>query len=364
MTDQINKGLLCCGISKTFSNHQALIKVDLSVNEGDILTILGPSGCGKTTLLRIIAGLELPDEGRLYLDDVELTKWPASKRPVNTVFQSYALFPHLDVFSNVAFGLQARKTPKLEIKNKVKAILALIRMDGLEKRFPHQLSGGQKQRVALARALVNEPRILLLDEPMSALDAHLRSQVQQELRAIQQKLGTTFILVTHDHNETKRLSNQLVVMNEGRIIQRGPTAEVFSKPENEFVAEFLGATNFFEAYKRADAYFDTDYGTMELDDKPSWKEGKFFIWPEKVVIQTQDVPETYQANNWFKGLVKDHVFNGQGQDVLLVKESSSNPQQIPILVKVEKDFKIEKDQKVGVHFPSKHLVALENRTTH
>jgi spermidine/putrescine transport system ATP-binding protein len=361
LKDQINKGLVCYDISKTFTNHKALIDVDLSVEEGDILTILGPSGCGKTTLLRIIAGLELPDKGRIFLDSTEITRLPASKREINTVFQSYALFPHLDVYSNVSFGLQARKTPKDKIEKKVKDILSLIQMEGLEKRFPNQLSGGQKQRVALARALVNEPRLLLLDEPLSALDAHLRSQVQQELRALQQKLGTTFVLVTHDHNETKRLSNRLVVMNEGEIIQSGPTADVFARPANKFVAEFLGATNFMDASKMSDTVFDTPYGPMDVKNKPKWDKGKMFVWPEKIEIHNDSAPA---GNNWFVGFVKDQVFNGEGLDLMLVKDRENDLPIEPLLVRVNTRLDVQSGQRLAVYIPPEHLVPLENPIIH
>jgi spermidine/putrescine transport system ATP-binding protein len=303
--------------------------------------------------------LELPDNGFVFLDSEDITRVPASKRPINTVFQSYALFPHLDVFSNVAFGLQARKTPKSDIVLKVRNILALVRLDGMEKRFPHELSGGQKQRVALARALVNEPKILLLDEPMSALDAHLRSQVQEELRTIQKKLGTTFILVTHDQNEAKRLSNHLAVMHEGKIIQFGTTEEVFTKPANKFVAEFLGATNFIDASRVSDTVYDTHYGPMLVNDKPNWNNGKIIIWPERIQIRADAVPG---ENNWFSGKVMDRLFNGDGVDILLVKDSDDDVPEKPILVKAKPDFQVESGQRLGVFFPPEHLVPLDKHT--
>jgi spermidine/putrescine transport system ATP-binding protein len=360
LTDQIDKGLLCCGVSKTFGNHEALRDLDLSVEKGEIFTILGPSGCGKTTLLRIIAGLELPDSGRIFLNSKEITRLPASGRPVNTVFQSYALFPHLDVFSNVAFGLLARKTPKSVVEAKVGDILSLMRMTGLERRLPHQLSGGQKQRVALARALVNEPELLLLDEPMSALDAHLRTQVQDELRALQKKLGTTFVLVTHDHNEAKMLSNRLAVMDEGRIIQFGSTQQVFSKPRNKFVAEFLGATNIIDASLLSGNAYETPFGTMDISDKPSWDKGKMLIWPDRIQIHEEAKADQH---NWFNGLVLDQVFNGQGLDVMLTKDSGGVSLGNPTLsVKARTPKSIQSGQKVGVYFPPEHLVPLDRNS--
>ncbi|RLF56690.1 MAG: Fe3+/spermidine/putrescine ABC transporter ATP-binding protein, partial [Thermoplasmata archaeon] len=208
-----NTGLLIRGINKNFGPVEAVKEVSLDVQEGEFFTLLGPSGCGKTTLLRIIAGLELANSGNVILGGEDITSFPATKRQVNTVFQSYALFPHLTIFENVAFGLRSRKFPRNEVENRVSKRLEMLGLQDMAQRHPHQLSGGQQQRVALARALVNEPKVLLLDEPMSALDAKLRAQVQVELRRLQRKLGQTFILVTHDQSEAMVVSDQIAVMN-------------------------------------------------------------------------------------------------------------------------------------------------------
>ncbi len=236
-------GLIVKGINKRFGNVEALKDVDLEVYSGEFLTLLGPSGCGKTTLLRIIAGLELPDTGHVYLGGQDVTSLPATKRQVNTVFQSYALFPHLSVYENIAFGLRSRKFPNSEVEKRVDKRMEMLGLQEMKNRRPDQLSGGQKQRVALARALVNEPEILLLDEPMSALDAKLRAQVQEDLRRIQRRLGKTFLLVTHDQSEALVCSDRLAVMHEGRVVQYGTPQEVYDFPKNRFVAEFLGAAN-------------------------------------------------------------------------------------------------------------------------
>jgi spermidine/putrescine transport system ATP-binding protein len=363
LIDQIDYGLTCFGISKSFDNFQALDNVSLTVEKGEILAILGPSGCGKTTLMRIIAGLELPDNGQIVLSGKDITNLPASKRNTNMVFQSYALFPHLNVFSNIAFGLKARKFPKNLISTKVADMLELLQMEGLEKRFPHQLSGGQKQRVALARALVNEPEILLLDEPMSALDAYMRAQVQEELKSLQKTLGTTFILVTHDHNEAKRLSDHMAVMKDGKILQHGNTASVFSKPETEFVAEFLGATNFIPADRHKDNVFNTPFGQMMVDDNPDWDKGKMLIWPDRIEI---DQPENMIPGvpNWCLARVEERFFNGDDLDVLLVNSGTVNHSfhDGPIKVMAKAPLNTQNGQELAVKFPKEALLSLDKKS--
>ena len=259
-----DKGLTVENLHKSFGDERVLNDVSLEVAPGEFFTLLGPSGCGKTTLLRMIAGLELPDAGRIYLGGEEITHLPASQRQVNTVFQSYALFPHLSVYENIAFGLRARKFPQTEIQRRVDGRLEMLDLGRLAQRRPHQLSGGQKQRVALARALVNEPAVLLLDEPMSALDAHLRAQVQQDLRRLQRELGQTFILVTHDQDEALVCSDRLAVMREGRIVQIGDPEYVYDYPRDRFVAEFLGAANLIPC-TRVPGGVRTAFGFLALD---------------------------------------------------------------------------------------------------
>jgi spermidine/putrescine transport system ATP-binding protein len=233
-------------VSKTFGDAVAVDDLSLDIAEGEFFSMLGPSGCGKTTTLRMIGGFEEPSRGTVYLGGRDVTDQPPYKRDVNTVFQSYALFPHLNVFENVAFGLRRRKVAKGDIKARVDDALRLVEMSGFEERKPGQMSGGQQQRVALARALVNHPKVLLLDEPLGALDLKLRKQMQLELKRIQQEVGITFIYVTHDQEEAMTMSNRLAVMRAGRAEQIGPPEEVYENPQTQFVAAFLGASNLLE----------------------------------------------------------------------------------------------------------------------
>jgi spermidine/putrescine transport system ATP-binding protein len=271
------------GVYKYFGEIAAVRDVHFKVKHGEFLTILGPSGCGKTTLLRILAGLELPDGGQVILKGARITDLPANRRPVNTVFQNYALFPHLNVYENVAFGLRSRKFPQSEVDPRVNQALAMLQLESFAKRYAHQLSGGQKQRVALARTLVNEPELLLLDEPMSALDAKLRGEVQLELRRLQRRLGKTFILVTHDQDEAMTVSDRIIVMRDGRIEQSGPPCEVYERPVNRFVAEFLGSANLIPA-SRTSGGVHTEFGKMVVKSQPVWEKGTLAIRPERIRI--------------------------------------------------------------------------------
>src|SRR4249920_3260374 len=239
-------------LTKSFGEVVAVDGIDLDMPPGEFFTMVGPSGCGKTTTLRMIAGFERPTSGRIMLDGTDVAQVPPHKRSVNTVFQSYALFPHLDVADNVAFGLKYQKTNKEERRRRVKSILELVRLSGFEQRKPEQLSGGQQQRVALARALVLTPRVLLLDEPLGALDARLRKNLQVELKTLQAELGITFVFVTHDQEEALTMSDRVAVMSGGRVEQAGTPQQMYEEPETEFVADFLGVSNLLEAQASAD----------------------------------------------------------------------------------------------------------------
>ncbi len=235
------------GIGKSFDGKTVISDLSLTINNGEFLTLLGPSGCGKTTVLRLIAGLENVDTGTISLDGQDITGVPAESRYVNTVFQSYALFPHMSVFDNVAFGLRMQKCPNAEIAPRVTEALKMVQLEEFARRKPHQLSGGQQQRVAIARAVVNRPKILLLDESLSALDYKLRKQMQNELKALQRKLGITFVFVTHDQEEALTMSDRIVVMRNGIIEQDGSPREIYEEPKNLFVARFIGEINIFDA---------------------------------------------------------------------------------------------------------------------
>lgn len=230
-------------IRKSFANTEVLKGIDLEAGQGEFITLLGASGCGKTTTLRIIAGLELPDSGQVILEGRDITDWDPNRRDVNTVFQNYALFPHMNVADNVGYGLKIRKVPKAQIAERVERALRLVQLEEYKKRMPDQLSGGQKQRIAIARAVINEPKVLLLDEPLGALDLKLRRQMQLELKRLQKQLGITFIYITHDQEEAINMSDRIGVMHEGVLEQMGTPNEVYYRPRTSYVADFVGNAN-------------------------------------------------------------------------------------------------------------------------
>ncbi|WP_288727766.1 spermidine/putrescine ABC transporter ATP-binding protein PotA [uncultured Psychrobacter sp.] len=235
------------GLQKIYDQTEVLKDINLDIQHGEFITLLGPSGCGKTTLLRLIAGFEQPNAGAIYLDGIQMAGLPADKRPVNTVFQQYALFPHMTVAQNVAYGLKLKKVPKDEIQTRVREMLAMVQLEHLANRRPQDLSGGQQQRVAIARAVINRPKLLLLDEPLSALDHKLRLQMQSELKRLQRELGITFVFVTHDQEEALSMSDRIAVMKDGRFQQIGTPIEIYETPANLFTAKFIGETNLFKA---------------------------------------------------------------------------------------------------------------------
>jgi spermidine/putrescine transport system ATP-binding protein len=246
MSEAPSVGIALDGVSKRFDRVGAVDDVTLSIAEGEFFSLLGPSGCGKTTTLRMIAGFEVPDAGRIVLQGQDVTRVPANRRAVNMVFQQYALFPHMSIYDNVAFGLKVKRVPRSEHRERIDQILRVVALEGLERRRPRQLSGGQQQRVALARALVNKPAALLLDEPLGALDVKLRKQMQLELKRIQHELGTTFVYVTHDQEEALAMSDRIAVMNGGRVEQIAGPREIYERPTSAFVADFIGSLNTLE----------------------------------------------------------------------------------------------------------------------
>jgi spermidine/putrescine transport system ATP-binding protein len=280
------------GVSRRFGDFEALSGIDLTIRQGEFFSLLGPSGCGKTTLLRILAGLDLPDEGVIRIGGADVRDVPAHKRPVNTVFQSYALFPHLSARDNVGFGLRMKKVPPAEIAARVERVIDLVQIASFVDRMPAQLSGGQKQRVALARALVNEPKVLLLDEPLGALDLKLRKELQVELSSLQRRLGITFLYVTHDQEEALVMSDRIAVMRAGRIEQLDESRRLYERPRTRFVGQFLGSCNLLDAAVRergdGGALVDTAAGPLHVELGRERDAGRstfsLAIRPEKISV--------------------------------------------------------------------------------
>ncbi|MCQ2054680.1 MAG: ABC transporter ATP-binding protein [Fibrobacter sp.] len=302
------------GIQKSFGDKAVLKGIDVTIKDGEFVTLLGPSGCGKTTLLRIIAGFEKADEGTVILGGEDISKKSPAMRDINTVFQSYALFPHLNVYNNIAFGLKSKKTPKEEIERKVKAMMGVVNITDLAKEMPSTLSGGQKQRVALARALVNEPDILLLDEPLSALDANLRKKLQAELRDVQKKTDTTFIMVTHDQDEAIAVSDRVLVMYKGAIIQDGSPEDVYEHPVNRFVATFIGEANIIECEKISDKLIKSAFGELVVEKVPTWPMDASGKKCGGVAIRMEDIhvcnANEHFENNVFHAKILERIFRG------------------------------------------------------
>ncbi|WP_032121432.1 ABC transporter ATP-binding protein [Clostridium amazonitimonense] len=287
--------------------------ISLDVEKGEFLTILGPSGCGKTTTLRMIAGFEQLTGGELYIDKEEVSSKAPYERNVNTVFQNYALFPHLNVFDNIAFGLTMKKVSKAEIKQKVNEMIKIVRLEGYEKRMPSQLSGGQKQRVAIARAIINNPKVLLLDEPLGALDLKLRKQMQLELKHLQRELGITFIYVTHDQEEALTMSDRIAVMNEGNIEQIASPEEIYERPTTKFVADFIGETNLIEgkvsSIEKEDVLLEVEEGEKIRVENSDFSIGELVciaVRPERLKIKEK--PD--RGDEWLRGTLKERIYIG------------------------------------------------------
>lgn len=305
--------------TRRFGEVVAVDNLSLSVEKGRFLTLLGPSGCGKTTLLRSIAGFEELDSGRISIGGRDVTNLPAHKRPSNMVFQRYALFPHLSVYENVAFGLRVKKFGDQQIKNRVERMLTLVQLAGYGERHINQLSGGQAQRVALARALVNEPEVLLLDEPLGALDLKIRYQMEMELKLLHAEMGITFIYVTHDQDEAMTLSDRVVIMSAGRIIQDGTPEDIYTNPKSAFVADFIGHSNLFEAVVESVSptrlyFFHNSYTGRLSTNLRIGQKVKALIRPEAIRI-TQDELDNYP--NSVKGRIIDVTFKGHYVDYLV-----------------------------------------------
>jgi putative spermidine/putrescine transport system ATP-binding protein len=315
-TSDFQYSLQLIGVSKSFGRNKVLRNIDLHAVEGEFLSLLGPSGCGKTTTLNIIAGFISPDSGKVVIDNEDKTKVPSHKRKLSMVFQNYSLFPHMTVFDNISFGLKMQGFDKNSIREKVRETLNMVHLTGLENRFPRQLSGGQQQRVGLARALAVRPRVLLLDEPLSNLDAKLRKAMQLELRSIQKKVKITTIYVTHDQEEALALSDRILVMNQGLIEQEGSPQDVFSEPQTEFVAEFMGVGNFFDAVVLDSS---TDFSIVEINGtiqvtiksrRSLSRQDKIrlAVRPDRVSLKLLD--KNKLASNELKGKIQSQVYVG------------------------------------------------------
>ena len=299
-------------LTKQFEDHTVLDKINLSIRRNEFLTLLGPSGCGKTTTLRIIAGFEQATSGQVLFDGEDISKMPPYKRRVNMVFQKHALFPHMNVFEKIAFGLTIKKTPKDEMRRRVEEMLKLVNLEGFGERAVESLSGGQQQRVAIARALVNEPEVLLLDEPLSALDLKLRKGMQVELKRIQQRVGSTFIYVTHDQEEALTMSDTIVVMNGGRIQQIGRPEDIYNEPKNPFVADFIGESNILP-------------GRMVRDELVEFA-GREFVCvdrgigedlPVDIVVRPEDIVLVSPEQGMLTGVVREVTFKGVHYEMVI-----------------------------------------------
>ncbi|MGI8960889.1 MAG: ABC transporter ATP-binding protein [Bryobacteraceae bacterium] len=337
------------GVTKKFDQANVLSAISLDVKEGEFLTILGESGSGKTTLLRIISGFERPDEGEVWMGNERLDVLPPNRRGVNTVFQNYALFPHLSVFENVAYGLRAKNTPGEEITVRVESALAQVKMRDFTHRKPAQLSGGQQQRVALSRALVNRPRLLLLDEPLSALDATLRRQMQSELKALQREVGIAFIFVTHDQEEAMTLSDRIALLRSGEIEQVSTPRELYNQPRTAYAASFVGQTNLLPALV---ARGMADAGLFKWPCALPEGQMLFSLRPEHISIVDSTYPAP-AASVRFRGRVRKRIFNGPS-DLLEVQCDGS----FTLMVRVPNQGEL--DGELLLQFAAEHAIALQS----
>ena len=311
-TEKMNKLIELKGITKSYDGETVLDHIDLDIHDHEFVTLLGPSGCGKTTTLRIIGGFVMPDEGEVIFDGARINDLPPYKRHVNTVFQKYALFPHLNVYENIAFALRLAKLPEAEISARVKEMLELVALSGFERKNVNLLSGGQQQRVAIARALINKPRVLLLDEPLGALDLKLRKDMQNELKKIQTQTGITFIYVTHDQEEALSMSDTVVVMQNGVIQQIGSPTDIYNEPINAFVADFIGESNIVDGVMLEDYHVSFSGHTFECLDRGFAKKE-----PVDVVVRPEDVDVVAPEQGMLRGVVSSVTFKGVHYEIIV-----------------------------------------------
>ncbi len=307
-----DKIVLGKSLSKVYNGVEVVKGIDFWVKKNQFLTILGPSGCGKTTTLRMLAGFESPTSGQIFFEGDEITDLPPFKRQINTVFQKYALFPHMNIYENIAFGLRINKVSENIIKSKVAKMLELVNLSGFETRKVNSLSGGQQQRVAIARALVNEPKVLLLDEPLGALDLKLRKDMQIELKNMQKELGITFIYVTHDQEEALTMSDKIIIMNQGEIQQIGTPIDIYNEPENAFVADFIGESNIMDGIMHQDRLVTFANRQFECVDSGFGKDE-----PVDVVIRPEDIKMVSEEEGDIKGVVTSVVFKGVHYEMII-----------------------------------------------
>ena len=325
-------------VNKFYEDTHVLKNINFEIEKGKFYTLLGPSGCGKTTILRIIAGFTDVSKGKVTLNGADVTNLPPNKRKVNTVFQDYALFPHMNVFENIAFGLRLKKTPENIIKEKVADALKMVQLSGYENREISQMSGGQQQRVAIARALVNEPEVLLLDEPLSALDLKLRTDMQYELRELQQRLGITFIFVTHDQEEALAMSDEIFVMSKGEIVQSGTPVDIYDEPINRFVADFIGESNIVDGVMKEDylvEFVGKEFECADAGMRPNEK--------VEIVIRPEDLSLTSIENGKLTVEVDTQLFRGVHYEIICYDENGNEWM-------IHSTRKAEVGSKVGLYF--------------
>jgi spermidine/putrescine transport system ATP-binding protein len=349
-------------VSKSFDRGENVISdLNLDIRKGEFLTLLGPSGCGKTTTLRMIAGFESPTHGDITIDGDNMTNKSPHERCVNTVFQNYALFPHMNIFDNIAFGLKMKKVPKSDIKSKVEEMLVMVQLEGFENRMPSQLSGGQMQRVAIARAVKNNPKVLLLDEPLGALDLKLRKQMQLELKHLQKQLGITFIFVTHDQEEALTMSDRIVVMNKGNIEQIGTPEELYETPKTRFVADFLGETNLLdgEAIKIKETEvllnLEKEEDIIRIPNRDYSLGEKFTVSVRPERIKIKDKPE--DSDVWLQCKFKERIYIGSSVRTIMTLK---NGKEIVVSEQIGYDFKFEDPKKdIFVTWNPKNTVVMK-----
>lgn len=336
-------------IKKSYGSVIALDGVSISAGKGEFVSFLGPSGCGKTTMLRIIAGLSRADEGHVILEGRDITKLPPEKRAVNTVFQNYALFPHMTVEANIGYGLRVSGVKKAEIKEKTARMLELVRLDGVERKYPSQLSGGQKQRVAIARGLINSPKILLLDEPMGALDLQLRRHLGEEIKRIQKESGTTFIYITHDRDEAMNMSDKMVVMKDGRFVQEGTPQSIYDSPANVFVAGFIGLSNILHGSGLSGNRISISGRTINVGFETSENESiDICVRSEHVLVASAETeggfPAVLRSKSYSGGFLRLSCVLENGEEITGVRE--------------DKCFDISPGERVFVHISGAHCTRL------